>query len=94
MFLFFKIYIKSQCLSGTGALRVGAEFLATRLGYDTFYYSQPTWESHPRMFKATKTKFPQISGSFKKNFANTPRPPASRRAAPTATGTQPRRPSI
>ncbi len=65
MFLFFKIYIKSQCLSGTGALRVGAEFLATRLGYDTFYYSQPTWESHPRMFKAKKkTKFPQITWFF------------------------------
>ena len=32
-----------QCLSGTGALRVGAEFLSRILRYDTFYYSSPTW---------------------------------------------------
>lgn len=32
-----------QSLSGTGALRVGAEFLARILHYDTFYYSTPTW---------------------------------------------------
>lgn len=32
-----------QSLSGTGALRVAAEFLARILHYDTFYYSTPTW---------------------------------------------------
>lgn len=32
-----------QTLSGTGALRVAAEFLSRILHYDTFYYSKPTW---------------------------------------------------
>ncbi|XP_012284106.1 probable aspartate aminotransferase, cytoplasmic [Orussus abietinus] len=46
-----------QCLSGTGALRVGAEFLARTLGFDTFYYSSPTWENHKLVF---------INAGFKK----------------------------
>lgn len=32
-----------QTLSGTGALRVAAEFLARILHFETFYYSKPTW---------------------------------------------------
>ncbi|XP_013148500.1 PREDICTED: probable aspartate aminotransferase, cytoplasmic [Papilio polytes] len=32
-----------QTLSGTGGLRVGAEFLNKHLKYTTFYYSDPTW---------------------------------------------------
>merc|ERR1711884_184130 len=32
-----------QALSGTGALRNGAEFLQRILGSDTCYYSTPTW---------------------------------------------------
>jgi len=40
-----------QCLSGTGALRVGAEFLARILGYKTFYFSDPTWGNHGLIFK-------------------------------------------
>lgn len=32
-----------QALSGTGALRLGAEFLAGKLGRDVVYYSDPTW---------------------------------------------------
>ncbi|XP_055618857.1 aspartate aminotransferase, cytoplasmic [Toxorhynchites rutilus septentrionalis] len=39
-----------QCLSGTGALRVGAEFLARILKRTTFYYSSPTWENHHKVF--------------------------------------------
>ncbi|KFB38760.1 AGAP004142-PA-like protein [Anopheles sinensis] len=39
-----------QCLSGTGALRVGAEFLARILNRTTFYYSDPTWENHHKLF--------------------------------------------
>lgn len=34
-----------QTLSGTGALRVGAEFLAQVMGRRVFYFSDPTWES-------------------------------------------------
>ncbi|XP_057653406.1 aspartate aminotransferase, cytoplasmic [Diorhabda carinulata] len=40
-----------QSLSGTGALRVGAEFLARVLGKKIFYYSEPTWENHKLLFK-------------------------------------------
>ncbi|XP_063546714.1 aspartate aminotransferase, cytoplasmic isoform X1 [Cydia strobilella] len=39
-----------QVLSGTGGLRVGAEFLRRHLNYNTFYYSQPTWENHHLVF--------------------------------------------
>lgn len=39
-----------QVLSGTGGLRVGAEFLNKHLKYDTFYYSTPTWENHHLVF--------------------------------------------
>lgn len=46
-----------QTLSGTGALRVAAEFLSRILHYDTFYYSKPTWENHKLVF---------INGGFKK----------------------------
>ncbi|XP_024945316.1 probable aspartate aminotransferase, cytoplasmic isoform X2 [Cephus cinctus] len=46
-----------QTLSGTGALRVAAEFLSRILHYDTFYYSKPTWENHKLIF---------TNGGFKK----------------------------
>uniref|UniRef100_A0A1B6EGT9 Aspartate aminotransferase n=1 Tax=Clastoptera arizonana TaxID=38151 RepID=A0A1B6EGT9_9HEMI len=39
-----------QTLSGTGALRVAAEFLARQLKYTIFYYSQPSWENHGLVF--------------------------------------------
>jgi aspartate aminotransferase len=39
-----------QTLSGTGALRVGAEFLARILKRTVFYYSDPTWENHQKVF--------------------------------------------
>lgn len=39
-----------QTLSGTGALRVAAEFLVRILKYDTFYVSYPTWENHRLVF--------------------------------------------
>ncbi|XP_024081614.1 probable aspartate aminotransferase, cytoplasmic isoform X2 [Cimex lectularius] len=39
-----------QSLSGTGALRVGAEFLCRILKCETFYVSTPTWENHRLLF--------------------------------------------
>jgi aspartate aminotransferase, cytoplasmic len=39
-----------QSLSGTGALRNGAEFLWRILKKDVFYYSNPTWENHHKVF--------------------------------------------
>ncbi|XP_055913338.1 aspartate aminotransferase, cytoplasmic [Eupeodes corollae] len=41
-----------QTLSGTGALRLGADFLAKKLGRTVFYYSDPTWENHRAVFLA------------------------------------------
>lgn len=40
-----------QSLSGTGALRNGAEFLKRVLGFNTCYYSIPTWGNHDLIFK-------------------------------------------
>ncbi|CAJ0571435.1 unnamed protein product, partial [Mesorhabditis spiculigera] len=47
-----------QCLSGTGSLRAGAEFLARVLGLKTGYYSNPTWGNHGLVF--TNAGFTQL----------------------------------
>ncbi|CAL0305658.1 unnamed protein product [Lupinus luteus] len=39
-----------QCLSGTGSLRVGGEFLARHYHQRTIYIPQPTWGNHPKIF--------------------------------------------
>ncbi|TVU35034.1 hypothetical protein EJB05_16900 [Eragrostis curvula] len=39
-----------QCLSGTGSLRVGGEFLARHYHEHTVYIPQPTWGNHPKVF--------------------------------------------
>ncbi|XP_010254083.1 PREDICTED: aspartate aminotransferase, cytoplasmic-like [Nelumbo nucifera] len=39
-----------QCLSGTGSLRVGAEFLVKHYHNRTIYIPQPTWGNHPKVF--------------------------------------------
>lgn len=39
-----------QSLSGTGALRVGAEFLAKHHHQRMIYIPQPTWGNHPKVF--------------------------------------------
>jgi len=40
-----------QCLSGTGALRNGAEFLKRIVGSNIVYNSDPTWGNHNLIFK-------------------------------------------
>jgi len=45
-----------QALSGTGALRNGAEFLQRILGSDTCYYSTPTWGNHGLIFRNANFK--------------------------------------
>ncbi|XP_047327976.1 aspartate aminotransferase, cytoplasmic-like [Impatiens glandulifera] len=39
-----------QCLSGTGSLRVGAEFLARHYAQRTIYVPVPTWGNHLKIF--------------------------------------------
>jgi aspartate aminotransferase len=39
-----------QCLSGTGSLRVGGEFLARHYHELTIYIPQPTWGNHIKVF--------------------------------------------
>ncbi|KAI5354662.1 hypothetical protein L3X38_007557 [Prunus dulcis] len=39
-----------QCLSGTGSLRVGGEFLAKHYHERTIYIPQPTWGNHTKVF--------------------------------------------
>lgn len=40
-----------QCLSGTGSLRVGADFLHHICGRDVYYLSNPSWENHKLVFR-------------------------------------------
>lgn len=40
-----------QGLSGTGSLRIGADFLAKNAGFSHFYVSDPTWPNHIAVFK-------------------------------------------
>ncbi|XP_030386257.1 aspartate aminotransferase, cytoplasmic [Scaptodrosophila lebanonensis] len=39
-----------QTISGTGALRLAADFLLQQLKRHTVYYSNPTWENHHKIF--------------------------------------------
>ncbi|KAL4579477.1 hypothetical protein LXL04_015625 [Taraxacum kok-saghyz] len=39
-----------QCLSGTGSLRVGGEFLAKHYHQRTIYIPNPTWGNHTKIF--------------------------------------------
>uniref|UniRef100_A0A0C9S8G8 Aspartate aminotransferase n=1 Tax=Wollemia nobilis TaxID=56998 RepID=A0A0C9S8G8_9CONI len=39
-----------QCLSGTGSLRVGAEFLSKHYSQRIIYIPVPTWGNHPKIF--------------------------------------------
>ncbi|KAH8279501.1 hypothetical protein KR026_011792, partial [Drosophila bipectinata] len=39
-----------QTISGTGALRIAADFLHTQLNRNVVYYSNPTWENHHKIF--------------------------------------------
>ena len=51
MHAFFKVFIlcvpvqcdSVQAIGGTGALRIGMDFLRSRLGFETIYVSSPTW---------------------------------------------------
>ncbi|XP_015919632.1 aspartate aminotransferase, cytoplasmic [Parasteatoda tepidariorum] len=43
--------ISCQSLSGTGALRVGADFLTRCAKFKDFYMSSPTWPNHRTVFK-------------------------------------------
>ncbi|KAI5054587.1 hypothetical protein GOP47_0030553 [Adiantum capillus-veneris] len=42
-----------QCLSGTGSIRVGAEFLAKHYAHKTVYIPIPTWGNHPTIFTSS-----------------------------------------
>nr|CAD7408587.1 unnamed protein product [Timema poppensis] len=39
-----------QSVGGTGALRIGAQFLSKEMGYDTFCVSSPSWGDHEIVF--------------------------------------------
>lgn len=41
-----------QTPGGTGALRVGADFLKTNVGTERIWCSAPTWPNHPKVFQA------------------------------------------
>ncbi|MEW6514881.1 MAG: amino acid aminotransferase [Pseudomonadota bacterium] len=45
-----------QCLGGTGALRVGADYLKALLPTSTVYISDPSWENHRQLFEAVGFK--------------------------------------
>jgi len=45
-----------QCLGGTGALRVGADYLKALLPGSTVYISDPSWENHRQLFEAVGFK--------------------------------------
>ncbi|MCX7896477.1 MAG: aspartate/tyrosine/aromatic aminotransferase [Rhodocyclaceae bacterium] len=44
--------ITCQCLGGTGALKVGADFLKRLLPTATVFISNPSWENHRQLFEA------------------------------------------
>jgi aromatic-amino-acid transaminase len=44
--------ITTQCLGGTGALKVGADYLKRLLPEAKVYISDPSWENHRQLFEA------------------------------------------
>ncbi|MEX1058202.1 MAG: aminotransferase class I/II-fold pyridoxal phosphate-dependent enzyme, partial [Natronospirillum sp.] len=44
--------VTAQAPGGTGALRVGAEFIVRHLGIKTIWVSDPTWANHNTIFQA------------------------------------------
>lgn len=48
--------VSCQSLGGTGALWLAARLLHDFLGYDTAYYSNPTWNNHIGIFKSVGFK--------------------------------------
>jgi aspartate aminotransferase len=51
-----KSVVSIQSLSGTGALRLGGEFIAKFLPGRTLYLSDPTWGNHPAVFTNSGVK--------------------------------------
>eukprot|EP00835_Amoeboradix_gromovi_P001133 NODE_45_length_27728_cov_0.328387.p15 type:complete len:184 gc:universal NODE_45_length_27728_cov_0.328387:4454-3903(-) len=45
-----------QCISGTGALRVSAEFIKKHFPSAIVYISNPTWANHRQIFEAANLK--------------------------------------
>ena len=45
-----------QCISGTGSLRVGAEFIKSAFPNSSIYISNPTWSNHRSIFEAANLK--------------------------------------
>eukprot|EP00835_Amoeboradix_gromovi_P005399 NODE_503_length_7543_cov_0.274046.p2 type:complete len:183 gc:universal NODE_503_length_7543_cov_0.274046:359-907(+) len=45
-----------QCISGTGALRVGAEFIKNNYPTSKVYISNPTWPNHRHIFESANLK--------------------------------------
>ncbi|VDD92668.1 unnamed protein product [Enterobius vermicularis] len=48
----------AQCLSGTGSIRAGADFLQRIVGLKTVYLTKPTWGNHKLIF--TRANFTDI----------------------------------
>ncbi|XP_027851284.2 aspartate aminotransferase, cytoplasmic-like isoform X1 [Aphis gossypii] len=54
-----------QCIGGTGAIKIGAEFLSRHMNCTTVYYPDPTWEMHGTVFS-----FSGFSNKFKYRYLN------------------------
>jgi aromatic-amino-acid transaminase len=48
--------VTCQCLGGTGALKVGADYLKRLLPDSTVYISDPSWENHRALFESAGFK--------------------------------------
>lgn len=44
--------VTAQTLGGTGALKIGADFLFRQIGSRTIHISDPSWENHRALFEA------------------------------------------
>ena len=75
--------LTAQCLGGTGALKVGADYLKRLLPDSTVYISDPSWENHRALFESAG--FPVASYAYydaKTRGENFPAMLASLKAAP------------
>jgi aromatic-amino-acid transaminase len=58
-----------QAIGGTGALKIGADFLKRFAPDSQVYISDPSWENHRALFES--------AGFTVNNYATTTRPPTA-----------------
>ena len=71
-----KRVVTAQAIGGTGALKIGADYLKRLVPNATVYISDPSWENHRALFEAADFPVKTYDGPFTTwELADRPSPP-------------------